>query len=136
MIYFSIFVFTVPKMEQYYLCLPNIRAFRIFYERGFLVFGVPNAKYLIFGTSDGNALIMSISSFFPQNKISKPTHSLSLPPPPKADQNPFDQNEMAKLLAAKNIKWMPAIFRGLSQDRYWEIVIWTCNSLNWTLCSC
>ena len=36
--------------------MPNIIAFRTSHERIFVVFGVPNAKYLAFGTPDGNAL--------------------------------------------------------------------------------
>ena len=44
-------------MEQYCSYVPNIIVFRISHERDFLVFGVPNAKYLAFGTPDGNALM-------------------------------------------------------------------------------
>ena len=36
--------------------VPNVLAFGTPHERGFLVFGVPNAKYLTFGTPDENAL--------------------------------------------------------------------------------
>ena len=54
--FFSIFVLTVPRMERYCSCLPNIITFRTSHEKGFLVFGVPNAKYLTFGTPDRNAL--------------------------------------------------------------------------------
>ena len=38
--------------------MSNILTFRKSHERCFLVFGVPNAKYLAFGTPDGNALII------------------------------------------------------------------------------
>ena len=37
--------------------MPNVLAFDTPHERGFLVFGVPNAKYLAFGTPDESALI-------------------------------------------------------------------------------
>ena len=43
-------------MEWYYSYVPNIIAFTTSHERGILVFGVPNVKYLTFGTPDGNAL--------------------------------------------------------------------------------
>ena len=43
-------------MERYYSCVPNIIAFRTSHKRGFLVFGVPNIKYLTYDTPDGNAL--------------------------------------------------------------------------------
>ena len=36
--------------------MPNILAFIMPDENGFLVFGVSNAKYLAFDTPDGNAL--------------------------------------------------------------------------------
>ena len=55
--FFSIFIHTVPKMEQYCSCVViKIITFGTPHERGFLVFGVPNGKYLAFGTPDGNAL--------------------------------------------------------------------------------
>ena len=47
--FYSIFFHTIPKMERYCSCVPNIIAFRTSHRRGFLVFGVPNAKYLAFG---------------------------------------------------------------------------------------
>ena len=34
--------------------------FRTPHEKGFLVFGMPNAKYLAFGIPDGNALVKNI----------------------------------------------------------------------------
>ena len=37
--------------------MPKVLRFEISYEGWFLVFGVPNAKYLAFDTLDGNALI-------------------------------------------------------------------------------
>ena len=39
--------------------MPNVLASGTPHEKGFLVFGVPNAKYLAFGTPDGNALMAS-----------------------------------------------------------------------------
>ena len=49
----SIFICTVPKMERYCSCVLKIITFGTSHKRGFLVFGVPNAKYLAFGTPDG-----------------------------------------------------------------------------------
>ena len=37
--------------------MPNILAFKTPDESGFLVFGVPNAKYLAFDTPDASAFI-------------------------------------------------------------------------------
>ena len=51
--FYSIFFHTIPKMERYCSCVLNIITFRTSHGRGFLVFGVPNAKYLAFGTPDG-----------------------------------------------------------------------------------
>ena len=51
---------TVPKMERYYSYVLNIMAYRTSHDshvRDFLVFGVPNTKYLAFGTPDENALM-------------------------------------------------------------------------------
>ena len=39
-------------MEWYGSCVPNIIALKTSHSRDFLVFGVPNAKYLAFGTLD------------------------------------------------------------------------------------
>ena len=36
--------------------MPKVLRFEISYEGWFLVFGVPNAKYLAFDTLDGNVL--------------------------------------------------------------------------------
>ena len=52
----SIFICTVPKMERYCSCVVKIITFGTSHKRSFLVSGVPNAKYLAFGTHDGNAL--------------------------------------------------------------------------------
>ena len=41
--------------------------FRTPYEKDFLVFGVPNAKYLAFGTPNGNALIIMVSTLIKTN---------------------------------------------------------------------
>ena len=40
--------------------MPKLLAFRTPHERGVLVFGVPSAKYLTFGTPDGDDLITYI----------------------------------------------------------------------------
>ena len=47
---------TVLFLERNCSYVPNVLAFGTPHERGFLVFGVPNAKYLAFGTPDKNAL--------------------------------------------------------------------------------
>jgi len=39
--------------------MPNFLAFKTFDVRGFLVFGVPNAKYLVFDTPNASALTCS-----------------------------------------------------------------------------
>ena len=46
--FFCIAVRTIPKMEQYYSCVLKFIGFRTSHEKGFLVFGVPNA---VVGTS-------------------------------------------------------------------------------------
>ena len=51
---------TVLSLERYCLYMPNVLAFDTPHERGFLVFGVPNAKYLAFSISYGNALICNL----------------------------------------------------------------------------
>ena len=43
-------------MEWYCTCVSKFIAFRTSHEKGFLVFDVPNVKYLAFGILDGNAL--------------------------------------------------------------------------------
>ena len=43
-------------MKFYYSKCQNFLAFNTPHDSLFLVFGVPNAKYLAFGTLDGNAL--------------------------------------------------------------------------------
>ena len=54
--FYSTSVRTVPKMERYYSRKSKFIGYRISHEKGFLMFGVPNAKYLTFGTPDENAL--------------------------------------------------------------------------------
>ena len=56
--WFGICVRTIPNLEQYCSLVPNVLAFKTPAIRCFLVFGVSNAKYLAFGTPNGNALIM------------------------------------------------------------------------------
>ena len=51
---------TVLSLERYCLYMPNVLVFDTPHERGFLVFGVPNAKYLAFSISYGNALICNL----------------------------------------------------------------------------
>ena len=48
-------VHTLPNMRLHYSSMPNNLAFRISHVRDFLVFGVPNVKYLAFDTSDASA---------------------------------------------------------------------------------
>ena len=49
----------LPYLRVYCSSMSNFLTFRTPHERCFLVFGVRNAKYLAFGTSDGNALSVS-----------------------------------------------------------------------------
>ena len=50
---------TVLFLERNCSYVPNVLAFDTPYEGGFLVFGVPNAKYLTFDTPNENALTIS-----------------------------------------------------------------------------
>ena len=54
---YSIFGRTVPKRERYCSHVSKFIGYRTPHEKGFLMFGVPNAKYLAFGTPDENALM-------------------------------------------------------------------------------
>ena len=45
----------MPKMRLYCSASQNLLAFNTPHDGLFLVFGVPNAKYLAFSTPDGNA---------------------------------------------------------------------------------
>ena len=47
---------SVPFQRWNCSCVSNFIPFRTSHERNFLVFGVPNAKYLAFDTPDGSAL--------------------------------------------------------------------------------
>ena len=47
---------TVIKMEWYCSRVSKFIGYRTPHDKGFLVFGVSNAKYLAFDTPDGNAL--------------------------------------------------------------------------------
>ena len=53
--FFSTTVYTIPKMERYCSHVSKFIEFRTPHEKSFLVFGVLNAKYLAFGTPDGDA---------------------------------------------------------------------------------
>ena len=57
---FSISIYTGVYLELYCSSIPKLLAFRTPHERGVLVFGVPNAKYLTFGTPNGDDLITYI----------------------------------------------------------------------------
>ena len=57
---YSIDVRTVLYLRQYCSSVPNFLAFNTLHEGLFLVFGMPNAKYLTFGTLDENAPIRNI----------------------------------------------------------------------------
>ena len=46
----------MPKLRQYYSMSQNFDTFNTPHDALFLVFGVSNAKYLAFGTPDGDAL--------------------------------------------------------------------------------
>ena len=55
---------TVSKLRQCYSPMPKILEFKISVGRAYLVFGMPNAKYLIFGTPDRNALKKLLQHFY------------------------------------------------------------------------
>ena len=44
-------------MERYCSCVSKLIGFKTPHKKGFLVFGVPNAKYLAFSTPDGDAIV-------------------------------------------------------------------------------
>ena len=46
----------MPSLKRHCSYVSNVLAFDTPHKGGFLVFGVPNAKYLAFGTSNGDAL--------------------------------------------------------------------------------
>ena len=54
---YTIFVRTLSYLKAYCSISQNFETFSTSHEGLFLVFGVPNAKYLAFGTPDENALI-------------------------------------------------------------------------------
>ena len=51
---------TLSNLRLHCLSMPNILAFKTPDESGFLVFGVPNVKYLAFDTPNGNALTRTL----------------------------------------------------------------------------
>ena len=53
---YSIDVRTVSYLRRYCSGVPKLLAFNTPHEGLFFMFGVPNAKYLAFGTIDENAL--------------------------------------------------------------------------------
>ena len=53
---FTIYVHMLSFLRLYCWLMPNILTFRTPIMSGFLVYGVPNAKYLAFDTPNGNAL--------------------------------------------------------------------------------
>ena len=57
-IFFGIDVCTVSYLRRYCSDVVKCLRFKVLDEDWFLVFGVPNAKYLAFGTPDGSALIV------------------------------------------------------------------------------
>ena len=59
---YTIYGWTVPSLKCHCSYVPNVLAFDAPHEGGFLVFGVPNAKYLAFGTPDGDALKAFLSN--------------------------------------------------------------------------
>ena len=54
--FYSTSIRTIPKMKRYCSRVSKFIGYRTPHEKGFLVFGMPNAKYLAFGTLDENAL--------------------------------------------------------------------------------
>ena len=57
---FTFSVRMLSFLRWYCSLMPNILTFRTPDVSGFLVFGMPNAKYLAFNTPDRNALICNI----------------------------------------------------------------------------
>lgn len=57
--FFCICIHTIPNLERYCSSMLNFLTFKISYVRGFLVFSVPNVKYLVFDILDTNALDIS-----------------------------------------------------------------------------
>ena len=55
---YNIFVRTLSYLRAYYSMSQNFETFSSPHKGLFLVFGVPNAKYLAFGTPDENALMV------------------------------------------------------------------------------
>ena len=53
---YNISIRIVPSLKRHCSYVSNVLAFDTLHKGGFLVFGVPNAKYLAFGTSNGDAL--------------------------------------------------------------------------------
>ena len=51
---------TFSNLRLHCSSMPNILAFKTPNESGFLVFGVPNVKYLAFDTPNGNALTRAL----------------------------------------------------------------------------
>ena len=62
---FGICVHTVPNLERYRHKCQIFGTFETLAVRCFLVFGVPHAKYLAFGTPDGDALMLFRSNLVP-----------------------------------------------------------------------
>ena len=54
----------MSKLRRYCSMLQNFDTFNTSDEAPFLVFGVPNAKYLAFGTPATNALMNSLFLFY------------------------------------------------------------------------
>ena len=61
---YSIDVRTISYLRRYCSGVPNFLAFGTPHESLFLLFDVPNAKYLAFGTPDDSALSVVIFLFF------------------------------------------------------------------------
>ena len=59
-------------MRVYYSMSQNFDTFNTLHDALFLVFGVPNAKYLAFGTPDENALKYHL--FLIPSKVETKTH--------------------------------------------------------------
>ena len=59
-IFLAFVIRTVSYLELHCSLMLKVLRFEIFDESWFLVFGVPNAKYLTFGTLDSNALTQII----------------------------------------------------------------------------
>ena len=75
---FSIYLRIVSYLRQYCSHVSNFLRFGRADEGWFLVFGVPNAKYLAFDTPDESALIVFSSYVYTHNNYQTPKTPISI----------------------------------------------------------